>query len=250
MKLNPETYEVLALGQEFARTTNGYFDITVGPLVRLWSNGLTDEASLSTAKSLTGYTSLTLAQRGRMASLRHKGQSVDLGGIGKGYAADRMLAIFRRHRVRSAFVDLGGNIATLGKKPNGALWNIAIRDPSQTGSIVGTLSVANASVVTSGDDQRAVRGKDGACYSHIIDPRTGMPAQGGLLSVTVISASSALADALATASFTAGMKEGLRLLKRFAGTQAVFIDQEHSVFLTRDLSGSFRAVEGIKTYLV
>ena len=250
VKLNPETYEVLALGQEFSRNTDGYFDMTVGPLVRLWNKGLTDEASLFTAKSLTGYASLTLAHRGRMASLRLKGQSVDLGGIGKGYAADRMLAIFRRHRIRSAFVDLGGNIATLGKKPNGELWNIAIRDPSQTGSIIGTLSVANASVVTSGDDQRAVSGVDGTLHSHIIDPRTGVPAQSELLSVTVISASSALADALATALFTAGMKEGLRLLKRFAGTQAVFIDQERSVFLTSDLSGSFRAAEGIKTYLV
>ena len=250
MKLKPETYEVLALGQEFTRNTDGCFDVTVGPLVRLWNAGLTDGASLSTARSLTGYASLTLAHRGRMASLRQKGQSVDLGGIGKGYAADRMISIFRRHRIRSAFVDLGGNIATLGKKPNGAPWSIAIRDPNQTGSIAGMLSVANASVVTSGDDQRAVTGVDGKLRSHIIDPRTGMPVQGGLLSVTVISASSVLADALATALFAAGMKEGLRFLKRYPGTQAIIMDQERSVFLTRDLSGSFRAAEGIKTYLV
>ncbi|HPJ02811.1 MAG TPA: FAD:protein FMN transferase [Candidatus Limiplasma sp.] len=250
VKLKPETYKVLALAQQFARDTEGCFDVTVGPLVRLWSTGMSDAAALSTARSLSGYSSLSLAYRGRMASLTQKGQSVDLGGIGKGYAAGRMLAVFRRHRIRSAFVALGGNIAVLGKKPDGSPWRVAIRDPGNAQSIIGTLSVSNASVVTSGDDQRAVSGVDGTLHSHIIDPHTGTPVQGDLLSVTVISASSALADALATALFAARMKEGMRFLKRYPGTQAVFVDRERSVFLTKDLSGSFRAAEGIKTYLV
>jgi len=251
VKLSPETCEVLSIGLNCSRDTDGCFDITAGPLVRLWKGGAApSEMEIAAARELTGFSTLSLDRSGRMASLAKAGQCVDLGGIGKGYAADRMLSVFRKHRVTSAFADFGGNVAVLGAKPDGTPWKIGIRHPQQKNALVGVLAVTDQSAVTSGDDQRAVRGADGKLRSHIINPRTGMPAQSDLLSVTVVSPLSTAADALATALFIAGIDDGLRFLGGYPGTEALFIDRELSVFLTHGLTGGFRAAEGIKTYLV
>lgn len=248
VRLSPEAFEVLTIGAECAEMTGGCFDMTVGPLVRLWTEAeQPDERSIAAARELTGLGALTLRRQGRAAGLAMPGQRVDLGGIGKGYAADRMLAVFRRRRVRSAFTDFGGNIALLGAKPDGSPWRVGIRHPGRQGGVAGVLLTENRSVVTSGDDQRAVRAADGSVHSHIVDQRTGRPAQSGLLSVTVAAASSAVADALATALFVAGLEEGLCILARFPGADAVFIDRDFQLFLTRSLADSFQAAEGIKT---
>ena len=130
VELSPETCDVLSIGMECSRNTCGCFDMTVGPLVRLWKEGAPPaEPEIAAARKLTGITSLALDRKRRTASLAKAGQSVDLGGIGKGYAADRMLAVFRKHRVSSAFTDFGGNVAVLGAKPDGTPWKIGIRHP-------------------------------------------------------------------------------------------------------------------------
>ncbi len=244
-----ETLAVLRLGLECALQTEGCFNPAVGPLVRLWHTPLIkpSQPEIETARALSDVQTLQLQARGRKARLARAGQSVDLGGIAKGYAADRMVEIFRRHGVRSAFTDFGGNVAVLGAKPDGSPFTVGIRHPQRENSLIGALSVTDQSVVTSGDDQRAVPGADGGCHSHIIDPRTGLPANSGLLSVTVVSPSSALADALATALFIAGIADGVRFLKRFPGTQAVFIDQDASVSITAGLAPCFQAAQGTRT---
>ena len=248
VRLSRDAFGALAIGTECSRNTDGCFDMTVGPLVRLWRDGKPPSPEeIGSVRELVDYSVLNMRKRGRTAQLPKAGQSVDLGGIGKGYAADRMLQIFRRHGVCSAFADLGGNVAALGAKPDGAPWTVGIRHPLRGNELIGTLKVVNQSVVTSGDDQRAVACTDGTRISHIVDPRTGMPVQSGLLSVTVVSDSSAVADALATALFTAGMAEGVRILARYPGTQAVFIDQDVSVYLTAGLAHRFQAAQGILT---
>jgi FAD:protein FMN transferase len=188
-----------------------------------------------------------LKKRGYTAAFPGAGQSADLGGVGKGYAADRMLAVFRRHGVRSACLDFGGNVAVLSAKPDGSPWTVGVRHPGRAGELIGVLEARNESVVTSGDDQRAVTGSDGVRRSHILDPRTGLPTESGLLSVTVTAQSSAVADALATALFAAGMREGAEFLLRYPGAQAVFIDRDATVYLTRGLAHRFRAAQGIRT---
>ena len=249
VRLHRETVEALEIGCQCAENTGGCFDMTVGPLVRLWNAAPEPppQEKLDAARSLIGFRGLRLAQRGRTARLAKAGQSVDLGGVGKGYAADRVAKVFRKHGVTSAFTDFGGNVMALGAKPDGSPWTVGVRHPLRGGDLAGVLSVSDRSVVTSGDDQRAVAGADGRRRSHIIDPRTGMPVQSGLISVTVVSESSAVADALATALFTAGMREGVQYLKRYPGAQAVFIDQDAAVFITGGLADCFQAAQGIKT---
>ena len=248
VRLHPETFEVLSIARDCSRNTGGCFDCTVGPLVRLWRASALppDERAIEAARKLTGFEALMLNKRGFTAAFPRTGQSADLGGVGKGYAADRMLAVFRRHGVRSACLDFGGNVALLGAKPGGIPWTVGVRHPGRAGELIGVLEARNESVVTSGDDQRAVTGADGVRRSHILDPRTGLPAESGLLSVTVTAQSSAVADALATALFAAGMREGADFLLRYPGSQAVFIDRDAAVYLTRGLADRFRAAQGVR----
>ena len=251
VKVSPDTLNALRIGQECARNTGGCFDMTVGPLVRLWHTGIPPSQDvLNAAREMTGYQTLHISKHGGTVSLQKRGQSVDLGGIGKGYAADRMIEGFRKCRIASAFTDFGGNIAVLGTKPDGSPWKVGIRHPLCQNALIGTLSVVNQSVVTSGNDQRAVDGADGLRRSHIIDPRTGIPADTGLQSVTVVAASSAVADALATALFTAGIRDGMRYLARFPGADAVFVNKDLTVFYTNGLLGGFQAAEGIQAHLL
>lgn len=249
-KVGSETYEVLSQAIEFSKCCHGCFDVTIGPLVRLWGESgkksePPGEADIERALPLVGHNALLLDPREMTAGLERKGQSVDLGGVGKGYAADKVLGVFGNYGVSSAFVNLGGNVATMGTKPDGSPWHIGIRHPREENSLIGVVSVAGRSVVTSGDYQRYFIGRDGKRYHHILDPNTGYPAESGLVSVTVAAGSSAAADALSTALFVAGLQKGVGFLGSFPGTEAVFVGQDLSVYATKGLQGSFQANKDI-----
>ncbi len=254
VKLNPETVALLQTALDCAQNTQGCFDVTVGPAVRLWKRPGASipppEEELRAACALIGFANLRTNRRASTASLAQAGQSVDLGGIGKGYAADRTLRIMRKHGVVSAFTDIGGNVATLGSKPDGSPWRIGLRHPRMENSLLGVLMAVNQSVVTSGDDQRYVLTPDGMHYHHILDPRTGMPSESGLCSVTVVADNSTLADALSTALFIAGMRRGISFLARYPGAQVIFVDHDLSVFLTGGLAERFESTQGSKANVI
>ncbi len=127
------------------------------------------------------------------------------GGVGR-YASDKILEVFKRHGIESAFTNFGGNVATLGTRPDGTLWRVGIRHPRKSVALIGAVDVENCSVVTSGDDQRYFVASDGKRYHHILDPRTGYPSESGLLSATVVSKSAAMADTLSTILFVEGIQ--------------------------------------------
>jgi thiamine biosynthesis lipoprotein len=203
------------------------------------------EADIVKTLPLVGHNALLLDPHKMTAGLERAGQSVDLGGVGKGYAADKVLDVFRSYGISSAFVNLGGNVAAMGAKPDGSQWHIGIRHPREENSLVGVVSVADRSVVTSGDYQRYFIGKDGKRYHHILDPYTGYQAESGLASATVVANGSAAADALSTALFVAGMQKGVGFLDSFPGAEAVFVGQDLSVYATKGLQGSFEAKKDI-----
>jgi thiamine biosynthesis lipoprotein len=254
-RVSDETYEVLARAAAFSQHCPGLFDVTVGPLIDLWrgrgeSREPPDGAAIRRALSLVDHVCLELSPRERTARLKKPGQSVDLGGIGKGFAADRFLEVFRRYGVTSAFTNLGGNVAALGAKPDGYPWRVGIRHPRKDGELIGAVSVADRSVVTSGDYQRCFIGSDGKRYHHILDPVTGYPAESGLVSVTVVAESSMDADALSTVLFVAGREKGLALLKEYPGTDAVLVDGDLRVTITAGLKDSFQAADDIDTEIL
>jgi FAD:protein FMN transferase len=183
--------------------------------------------------------------RDKTAGLKRPGQSIDLGGIGKGYDGDKFVEVFRKYGVSSAFTNLGGNVVALGAKPDGSPWRIGIRHPRQGDGLIGAVSVMNKAVVTSGDYQRYFLDAVGKRHHHILDPRSGYPADSGLMSVTVVAENSMDADALSTIVFITGMEKGLGLLEQFKATEAIVVDTDLMVYVTDGLKESFQVVEGI-----
>lgn len=249
-KVSGDTYAVLSRAVEFSRRSAGRFDVTVGPLVKVWNvyGGVSsppEDKRIAEAKALVDYTDIGLDSRAKTVMLRRVGQFIDLGGIGKGFAADVVLERLREYGIDSAFTNFGGNVAALGTKPDGSPWRVGIRHPRQEGGLVGAVSAANRSVVTSGDYMRYFMDGSGRRYHHILDPRTGYPADSGLASVTVLAQSSLDADALSTILFVAGMDEGLAILRQFPRAEAIFIDHSGLVSITGGLGESFEPAAGV-----
>jgi thiamine biosynthesis lipoprotein len=249
--ISPDTYELLSQSIEFSKRCRGCFDITIGPLADLWANAGGTSAPPEKSKirrliSLVKYSELLLNSENRTAGLLRKGQSLDLGGIGKGFAADKILEVYKSYGVTSAYTNFGGNVAAIGAKPNGTPWRIGIRHPRQQNGLIGVISVTGRTVVTSGDYQRFFLGDDGKRYHHILDPSTGYPSESGLISVTIIAENSMTADALSTILFIAGMEKGLELLKGYPATEALFIDTNLNIYITKGLQKEFQPNEGLR----
>lgn len=173
------------------------------------------------------------------------GVRLDLGAIAKGYAADCLVDILRERGVKRASLSLGGNVYVYGKKPGGALWSVAIRDPSKPGQNAFMLKTRDATVVTSGAYERFFE-QDGKTYGHILDPATGFPAQSGLKSVTIVSHNSMVADALSTSLFVLGM-EKIPEIKKSAlagGFECVLVDESGKAYASKGLKGALSALNG------
>lgn len=254
-KVSRETYDLLSQAVAFSRSCPGCFDVTIGPLVTLWhlageSLAQPDASSIGLALPLVDHRDLILDPRGITAGLRHVGQSIDLGGIGKGFAGDKILEVLKRFGISSAYSNLGGNVVTLGARPDGHPWQIGIQHPRQENSLIGSVSVVNQTVVTSGDYQRYFTDSQGKRHHHILDPTTGYPAESGWISVSIVSENSLAADALSTGLFVAGMEKGLEFLGRFPHTEAILVDPDLQVHITQGLRDRFQAAEGIQVTIL
>ena len=196
--LSPETAELLSTALGLCEETGGALDVTIYPVVRAW--GFTtgeyrvpDEAELKRLLERVDYSRVEL--EGNSLTVP-EGMELDLGAVGKGCAADRTEAVLREMGVDCAKLELGGNIHLIGTKPDGTPWRVAVRDPSGEG-YMGVLETDGGAVVTSGGYERYFT-RDNMTYWHIIDPKTGRPAQNGLVSVTIAARTGTLADALST----------------------------------------------------
>jgi len=225
-----ETAAVLEMGLDVARHSNGAFDMTLGRLKLLWGfdtdhPAVPDEEQISAA--LVGIGPDALGLKDRHVSKRNPQLQLDLGGIAKGYAVDRAIAILKQHGIESAAVNAGGDIYLLGKRDNRP-WRIGIQHPRQKAAVLETVRISNHAVVTSGDYERFFE-QGGQRYHHIFDPKSGYPAR-KCQSVTIIADSVALGDALATAAFVMGPQAGLQLLSRYPGTEGLIIAADGSRF--------------------
>ncbi len=254
-KVSFETFEVLSLAADFSRLFPGCFDVTIGPLVSLWKMGKDtysqpDDFCINQVLSMVNEQELILDPWEMTAELAHIGQSIDLGGIGKGYAGDKVREIYKRFGIASAYSNLGGNVITIGAKPDGNPWQIGIQHPRKDDQIIGSVPVVDQSVVTSGDYQRYFTDNLGKRHHHILNPRTGYPAELGLISVSIIADKSVTADALSTMVFVAGMEKGLEIMSCFPGTEAVLVDSELGVYATKGLQNRFQGSKGIDVMIL
>lgn len=224
---------------EYSRLSDGAFDITIAPLTSLWDINnntgiIPSEDAISSALSHVNYNSISVDTDS--VTLSDADAQIDLGGIAKGYVADKLKSYLVSMGVTSAIIDLGGNILTVGGKSSDTGFNIGIKKPfSQSSSeYAATIEVSDKSVVTSGIYERYFE-KDGKIYHHILDTKTGYPVENNLYSVTIISNTSEEGDALSTGIFAMGLDAGKQLINSLENVEAVFITDEDKIILTDGL---------------
>ena len=214
-----QTAQLLQVGLEYGVLSGGCFDITVGKLCALWdfngSPAVPSPTQLAAARDTVDYMQVFI--EGATVQLGDPQAWLDLGGIAKGYIADQIADFLKEHGVKSAIIDLGGNIVTVGLKPDGALWQIGVTQPfGDRSEIIGSLSIGEASIVTSGIYERQFV-ENGKLYHHILDPFSGMPVESDVVSVTIVSESSTAGDALSTIVILAGSENAAALLDQASG---------------------------------
>ena len=231
-----ELADLVARSLRYCEATDGLFDITMGPVVSLWDfhrGAVPDGKLVESALSHVDYRKVEVGKSS--VRLADPNARITLGGIAKGYIADAVLDLLSFRGIEHAIVNLGGNVAVMGGKPDGSPFNVGIRAPisSKDGdeSPVISIPLMNGSLVTSGTYERCFV-RNGKRYHHILDPRTGYPATTNLESATIIARSSLDADGLSTAPIVAGLPEARKLIEPLEGIEAVFIDGEGTVSAT------------------
>lgn len=249
-----ETIEVIEKGIEFGEKSEGAFDITIGAVSDIWDfHGQDDEGEhtgkvpedylLREAVSHVDYRGIII--EGNTVRMADPEAQLDLGGIAKGYIADKVARYLEEQGVTSAIVDLGGNIVAIGEKgqsmteSRGELFKIGIKDPSsESGQLLGILPCRDKTVVTSGTYERYFE-IDGVRYHHVLNPETGYPADTDLLSVTVIAdkGDSAYCDGLSTSCLALGYRKAAELIKDTDGVEAIFVTKDGEIHLSADDTG-------------
>ena len=211
--LSPTMANLVKRSLDIYKKTDGLFDITIYPLMELWgfptkNYRVPSEKEIEEKLKLVGSDKIDFNEETRKISFKNKGMEIDFGGIGKGYITDELVKILTDEKVESAIINLGGNVFGFRKKPDGSLWNIAIRDPNEPDKYMAAIRLEDSAVITSGGYERYFE-ENGIIYHHILDPRTGKPSESGLKSVSIISKDGTLADALSTSLFIMGEEKAI-----------------------------------------
>ena len=231
--VSPETLEVIERALHFSRLSGGAFDITIGPVFRLWNfreGKVPDEGRLRENLSLVDYRKIKVDRARSTVFLQDRGMDLDLGAIAKGYAVDRAFAVLRQRGFENILVNAGGDLRTGGSKGKEEPWTVGIQHPRLPSSLMAVLRPRQAAVATSGDYEKFfLRG--GERYHHILAPSTGTPAR-ECQSVTIMAPLAMDADALATSVFVLGPKKGFALVEQLSNVHAIIVDRRGSVLLS------------------
>lgn len=245
--LPEEAVFVLQTALQLQQDTGGAFNIALYPIVKAWGftaedYQIPDPARLQQLLQHCDPGTIALDAQTGNVQLTDPAVELDLGGIVKGYTSDCALQLMAQQGVTSAVISLGGNVQTLGTKPDGSLWRVGIQDPDQPDNCICLVEVADKAVITSGPYQRYFIGEDGVRYHHIMDPQTGRPAESGLSSVTIVSDSGILADGLSTALFVMGPEQALQYWQQHRQTfDAILITTDRQIIVTAGLADCFQS---------
>jgi thiamine biosynthesis lipoprotein len=221
VEVDAETDAIFNLCQEMIFFTRGVFDPTSMPLIRLWNwkaspPVVPDDAAILVARELVGWRKVQ--RKPGAIFLPREGMCIDLGGIGKEYAVDRVLTMAMQRGIENVLVDFGNDVRVCGHPPESGAWHIGLEDPKKPGTCWTGVAVTNHAVATSGDYIRHFT-KDGRRFGHIIDPRSGFPVDNGCFAVSVVAPSCTMAGILSTSAFVLGPKEGLNLISLCQGAE-------------------------------
>lgn len=227
LKMDPKIIDLLEYAKDVYRLTNGFTDISMGNVLRVWHDhreegtSVPTETELSEAALHTNIDNVLIDKINGTVQLADPEMSVDVGALAKGYAAEKTASALRESGVYGYILNVGGNVCVLGTKADGSFWTVGIEDPLSESEFTEYLSLCAGSVVTSGSYQRNYY-VDGKCYHHIISPETLMPSN-SYVSVSVITQNSALGDALSTALFSMEIEDGKKLIESIYGTEAMWV---------------------------
>lgn len=249
--------ELILRGKEIYQETDGLFDDTIYPVMKLWgfptgNYHVPTAAEVQKKLALVDENKVEIQTRdsdekGRDSKEKAKfvtlgaDQQIDFGGIAKGYTGQKLAELFQEYGVSSALVSLGGNIQAIGTKPDGSSWKVGIRDPKGgQQDYIGVLSVENQAVVTSGGYERYFE-EDGKTYIHIINPRTGYPADGDLLSVTIVSRDGTLADGMSTALYIMGYEKACQFWRQHREEfNVILVTDDGKIHISENLKENFQ----------
>lgn len=235
-----DTANLVRYALDMARQTNGALEPTLYPVLIAWGF-TTDSFQIPAREELdrllerVDYTKVSL--QGTTLTVPD-GMQLDLGAVGKGYAADEAAAVLRENGVESALLDFGGNILTIGTKPDGTSWRVGVRDPDSEGNL-GVLELNGQGVSVSGGYEKYFVGEDGERYWHILDPATGAPARSGLVQTAVVSDESKRCDALSTALFVMGLDSALQYWREHQDFEMILLTEDRTIYMTEGLSDAF-----------
>ncbi len=239
VKVSKELFDLIYRSNKVAIITDGVFDISFSSIGKLWKydgtmKELPTEAEISNSVAMINYKDIILDAKNTSVFLRNEGMKIGFGAIGKGYAANKAKAVMVEMGIKNGIVNAGGDLLCWGHNQEKKDWKIGIADPQNKGAINSWLNISNMAVVTSGNYERYVE-INGIRYGHIIDPKTGYPAQ-GTKSVTIICPDAELADALATAVFILGEINGLALVNQLKEVECIIITDKDEMIFSKNLT--------------
>ncbi|MBQ9662422.1 MAG: FAD:protein FMN transferase [Oscillospiraceae bacterium] len=255
--VNAQVAKMLSTAKTVYEHSDGALDLSVYPIVKLWGfvDGryyvpLYDEVSQQLARRAFDQMILTsYPATGSYSVSFPAGTEISFGAIGKGCAAENAVSAMRQAGVKSGIISLGGNVQTLGLKPDDSKWTVAIQDPNNTAGWVGTVQVGETAVVTSGSYQRFFE-FDGSTYHHILNPQSGYPVSNSLVSATIICEDGTMADALSTAMFVLGETRALNYWRQYGGFEMILINKSNQVICTKGLIDIFTANAAASNYKI
>ena len=238
IKVDKEVYDLVERAIKVSQITSGAFDISYASMDKIWKfdgsmKQMPTEEAIKKSISKIGYKNIILDPKGQTIFLRKEGMKLGLGGIGQGYIADKVKELLQREGCLSGIVNVSGDINTWGKQPDGKAWTVAIVNPMNKNKVFATFPLEDSAVETSGSYEKFVV-FNGIRYSHIIDPRTGYPAQ-GIVSVSVFAKQTEIADALATGIFVLGVEVGLDLVNQLKGIQCIIVDDKGKIHSSKGI---------------
>jgi thiamine biosynthesis lipoprotein len=238
VRVDYELFQLINRSMKISALTEGAFDISFASMDKIWCFGGEEHEfpaknEIEEASSKINWKNIICDKENATVFLKEKGMRIGFGGIGKGYAANRAIRKMKELNIEGALVNASGDIMSWGKSLNTADWNVIIADPKNKEKGLGNIRIENSAIVTSGNYERFFT-SEGKRYSHIIDPRTGIPTT-GIKSVTVVTIDAEIADALATSVFVLGVDKGLKLINSLKNTECLIIDDSDQIITSAQM---------------
>ena len=239
--------ELIRKGLYYSELSEGAFDIAIEPLTSLWDFTAEDpqvpeDRLIQEALTKCDYHNVSVSDNNEVI-LKTEDTAIELGAIAKGYIADRLKDYLISQGVKSAIINLGGNVLCIGGKPDDSSFKIGIQKPfADRSETIAVMDIKDKSVVSSGVYERCFE-QDGTLYHHLLNPRTGYPYDNGLIAVTIISDESVDGDALSTTCFALGLEDGMKLAESLDNVQAFFVTSDYEIHYTKDFQKKITVTE-------